>query len=102
MFVAKFNRSTKSADNSLEAYKQQMEVQSVAAYLANTFNKRTSKSTPKLKYTMVKTFTGKAPGSTEYKVRDGDIWCLEAALMRHAKLASLLDAAFEACCCKAC
>lgn len=79
MFVAKFSRSTKSADNSLEAYKQQMEVQSVAAYLAITFNKRTSNSTPKLKYTMVKTFNGKALGSTEYKVRHGGIRYLGAA-----------------------
>jgi hypothetical protein len=51
IWVAKLSRSASSKHNSVDAYKAQMEVQSVAACCANAFNKESDKVVPKLHYT---------------------------------------------------
>jgi pyruvate/2-oxoglutarate dehydrogenase complex dihydrolipoamide acyltransferase (E2) component len=57
--VAKLSLSTEAEHNTLTAYKAQMEVQSVAACLANIFNKETDDTAVKVKYTIASTFRGK-------------------------------------------
>jgi hypothetical protein len=60
LLVAKFFKSAKPSHNTLEKYMAQMEAQSVAALFADKFNDATPDSTPKLKFTKVFTFSGKA------------------------------------------
>lgn len=58
-FVAKYSKWLGEAKNSADAYKSQMEVQSVAAFLAQKFSEETGAGACKLQYTDVCTFVGK-------------------------------------------
>ena len=65
IWVAKFSRSLSLKHDSLEAYKDQMETQSVASALALFYREATGKTVQKLHYTMVNTFIGREKDPVE-------------------------------------
>ncbi|GAX76652.1 hypothetical protein CEUSTIGMA_g4098.t1 [Chlamydomonas eustigma] len=69
IWVVKLSRSLSEKSNSLEAYKDQMETQSVASALALFFVDAVGKKVQKIHYTMVNTFVGREKDPVETSSR---------------------------------